>query len=52
MDWVFEFEEQFIRGLEKMKPQMGLALVVMLAMPLGQVKGKETDKLRSLVQAV
>jgi hypothetical protein len=34
-----------------MKVRCGLALCVMLAMALGRVKERQTDKIRSLVRA-
>lgn len=51
LDVSFGFERHFIRGQAKMKTRMGLALIVMLAMALGRIKEKQTDRLRSLVQA-
>ena len=38
IDNVFGFEKHFIRGLEKMKIKVSLALCVMLAMALGRIK--------------
>lgn len=51
LDVSFGFERHFIRGLVKMKVRMGLALVVMLSMALGRVKGKRNELMRSLVRA-
>jgi hypothetical protein len=51
LDVSFGFEHHFIRGLKKMKLQVGLALSVMLAMALGRIREKQTEHLRSLVQA-
>lgn len=51
LDICFCFEQHFIRGHKKMNLQIGLALIVMLAMALGRVKEKQKDKIRSLMQA-
>ena len=51
LDVSFGFENHFIRGQKKMKLQVTLALVVMLAMALGRVKEKQREKMRSLVAA-
>ncbi len=51
LDVSFGFENHFIRGQKKMKLQVTLALVVMLAMALGRVKEKQQEKMRSLVAA-
>jgi len=51
LDVSFGFENHFIRGLKKMKFRCGLALIVMLSMAVGRVKGKQEEKLRSLVQS-
>lgn len=49
LDVSFGFELHTIRGLEKMKMRVGLALCVMLAMALGHVREQQPEKLRSLV---
>jgi hypothetical protein len=36
IDYVLGFENHTIRGLQKMRTRMGLALVVMLSMAVGQ----------------
>ena len=51
LDVSFGFEVHTIRGLTKMKTRCGLALCVMLALAVGRIKEKQTDKLRSLVAA-
>jgi len=51
LDVSLGFEQHFIRGQEKMRLRMGLALVVMLAMAYGRVKEKQQDTMRSLVGA-
>jgi len=51
LDVSFGFENHFIKGMSKMNIRCGLALSVMLAMALGRTKGKQLDKLRSLVKS-
>ena len=51
LDVSFGFERHFIRGKEKMKCRVGLALVVMLAMAVGFIEAGEKEKMRSLVMA-
>ncbi len=51
LDVSFGFEQHFIRGQRKMKLRMGLALMVMLAMALEQIRQKQKVSIRSLVQA-
>lgn len=51
LDVSFGFENHFVRGHKKMKLQVTLALVVMLAMALGRIKEKHKEKMRSLVAA-
>ena len=51
LDVSFGFERHFIRGLQKMRLRMGLALVVMLAMAYGRVKENQPGLMRSLVGA-
>lgn len=50
LDVSFGFERHFLRGQRKMKMRMGLAMVVMLSMALGRVKGERKELMRSLVQ--
>lgn len=50
LDVSFGFEQHYIRGLQKMKVRMGLALVVMLAMGLGHVRAGNKEDMRSLVK--
>jgi hypothetical protein len=52
LDVSFGFERHFIRGLNKMKLKLGLALCVMLAMALGRAKENQPEKIRSLVWSV
>ncbi len=51
IDQVYGFERHFIRGLEKMRLRVGLALIVMLATAVAWVQSGKKEKLRSLVQA-
>lgn len=50
LDISYGFENHTIRGIEKMKFQSGLSLMVMLAMAVGRIKEKQGDKIRSLLQ--
>lgn len=52
IDNVLGFEKHTIRGLDKMRTRMGLALVVMLAMAVGRIRAGQTEHLRSLVRRV
>lgn len=52
LDVSFGFEVHTIRGLAKMKLRSGLALVVMLAMTVGVIEGKQPWRMRSLVWSV
>ncbi len=47
---VFGFEKHYIRGQQKMKVRVSLALCVMLAMALGRIKEKQKELIRSLVK--
>jgi len=49
IDQVFGFERHTIRGLEKMRARMGLALVVMLALAIAAIRSNRSDLTRSLV---
>jgi hypothetical protein len=49
LDVSFGFELHTIRGLNKMKMRVGLALCVMLAMAIGHIREHQPEKLRSLV---
>ena len=49
LDVSFGFERHFIRGMNKMRLRMGMALVVMLSMALGSIKMGQPDRMRSLV---
>lgn len=49
LDVSFGFERHFIRGQQKMRVQVGLALVVMLAMALGRIRQGQANQMRSLV---
>ncbi|KUK65386.1 MAG: hypothetical protein XD84_0590 [Desulfotomaculum sp. 46_80] len=51
LDVSFGFELHTIRGMAKMKLRCGLALCVMLAMDERRIKGKQKEKMRSLVAA-
>ena len=51
LDVSFGFEKHYIRGLKKMKIRSGIALCVMLAMAVGRIKEKQSDKMRSLVKS-
>jgi hypothetical protein len=50
LDVSFGFERHFIRGLNKMKLRIGIALCVMLSMALGRIKEKQKHLMRSLVK--
>ena len=49
LDVSFGFERHFIRGINKMRARVGMALVVMLAMALGSIELGEQYRMRSLV---
>ncbi len=49
LDVSFGFERHFIRGMEKMRFRVGLALMVMLAMAVGAIEMKRREQMRSLV---
>ena len=51
LDVSFGFERHYIRGLARMKVRVGMALSIMLAMALGQVRNNKPDRMRSLVGA-
>jgi hypothetical protein len=51
VDQVYGFERHFIRGLEKMKLRVGLAMVVMLATAVAWIRAGEKEKARSLLRA-
>ncbi len=46
----FKFDNHFIRGLRKMRMRLSLALIVMVAMALGQVKAGRKEDMRSLIK--
>ena len=48
VDRSFEFEQHFIRGLSRMRTRVGLALSVMMALALGQVRAGRPERMRSL----
>jgi hypothetical protein len=50
IDNVFGFEKHYIRGRQKMKVRVSVALCVMLAMALGRIKEKQKELMRSLVR--
>ena len=52
IDHVLGFENHTIRGLQKMRTRMGLALVVMLAMAVGHIQAGRKDRMRSFVGAI
>ena len=52
LDRSFNFETHYIRGLAKMNTRVGLALAVMMALALGQVRAGHAERMRSLVGAV
>ena len=52
LDHSFNLETHYIRGLAKMKARVGLALAVMMALALGQVRAGHAERMRSLVGAV
>ena len=52
LDNSFNFGTHYIRGLSKMKVRFGLALAVMIALVLGQVRAGNAERMPSLVDAV
>ena len=52
LDCVFGFELHTIRGLQKMKTRVTLALIVMLAMALGRIEANQADLMRSMTAPV
>ena len=50
IDNSFCFEQHYIRGIEKMKVRVGLAMCVMMSMAVGHIKAGRPDQMRSLVQ--
>ena len=52
IDRGFGFETHYTRGLAKMKTRIGLALAVMMALALGQVRAGHAERMRTLVGAV
>lgn len=50
IDNSFCFEKHFVRGLEKMKVRVGLAMCIMMSMALGHIKAGRLEQMRSLVQ--
>lgn len=51
LDVSFGFEKHTIRGLTKMNTRCTLALAVMLAMAMGQIKANQSEAMRSLLKA-
>ena len=43
-----EFEPHFLRGLSRVRTRVGLALSVMMALALGQVRAGRPERMRSL----
>ena len=52
LDNSFNFETHCIRGLATMKSRVGLALAVMLALALAQMRAGHAERMRSLLGAV
>lgn len=52
IDNSFCFEQHYIRGMEKMKVRVGLAMCIMMSMALGHIKSGRPEQMRSLVQAI
>lgn len=52
LDRVLGFELHTIRGMEKMKLRVTLALVVMLAMALGRIRANQAELMRSMTAKV
>lgn len=50
LDVSFGFEHHYIRGIDKMRCRLGIALVVMTAMALGRIRAGQQEELRSLVK--
>lgn len=51
LDRVFNFEEHFIRGKAKMEVRIGLAMIVMLAIAVGQLQANRKSEIRKLATA-
>lgn len=51
LDVSFGFERHFVRGLDRMRLKVDLALIVMLAMAVGRIDENQAEALRSLVAA-
>lgn len=49
LDGSFRFENHFVRGRAGMKTRIGLAVAVMMALPLGAVRAGRPERMRSLV---
>lgn len=52
LDNDFGFERHFLRGRSRVAARVGLALTVMMALALAQVRAGRREKMRSLVDAV
>lgn len=52
LDCVLGFEHHTIRGMEKMKVRVTLALIVMLAMALGRIRENQAELMRSVTKPV
>jgi len=52
LDCVLGFERHTIRGMQKMKTRVTLALCVMLSMALGRIEADQADMMRSLTAPV
>ena len=52
IDHVLGFENHSIRGLQKMRTRMGLALVVMLSIAVGHLQAGRREQMRSFVGAI
>ena len=52
LDCVLGFEQHTIRGLQKMRTRVTLALIVMLAMALGRIEANQADLMRSMTAPV
>lgn len=50
LDVSFMFEKHYIRGKDKMKLRVGIALIIMLALAYAAIKKNTPDKMRSLVR--
>ena len=52
LDHGYEFEQRIIRGIDRIRTRVGIAIAVMLALALGHVRAGRPECARSLFAAV